>query len=165
MVLWEGTGPLGPEENEAAWELALGAAPSTPASRAPRCPLPALDWEARPRAAEVPGARLALGQQEAEWERELLWAAQRACCWEVGSCLFSGLLAARWGLRCWGQSLGTELAWLEKDTHPLFSKIANWKLAFLEHLLCARHCAKLLISIISFNPHSNLDGRYCCYSL
>lgn len=59
-------------------------------------------------------------QQEAE--RELLWAAQRACCWEVGSCLFSRLLAACWGLRCWGQSLGAELAWLEKTHSPSLSQ-------------------------------------------
>lgn len=96
-----------------------GPTPSAPPSRDPRCPLPAPDWEARPRAAEGPGARLAVGQQEAEWQRELLWEAQSACCWEVGSCLFSGLLAAHWGLRCWGQSLGMELAWLEKDSLSL----------------------------------------------
>lgn len=107
--------------------------PFAPASTAPQCPLPAPDSEARPGGPsgrwELTGARwfCAKRQQRAEWERELVWAAQstscccrRYCCWEVGSCSALGSSGA--GDRAWGQS---RLGWRKTVALPLFPEVAE----------------------------------------
>lgn len=73
-----------------------------------------------------------------------MWAAQSTgCCywgrWESGSSFFSGLPATHSGPQVLETERGDRIVLVGDSLSP-FPRVANWPLAFLEHLLCQALC-------------------------